>query len=128
MDEGNGLGPKLTAARDLKLRTKQFALRVIQVFRALPREETARVLGRQLLRAGTSVAANYRAACRARSRREFIAKIGIVIEESDETAFWIELLSDAGLMKAAKLSNLATEAAELTAIFAASYRTAKDKK
>ena len=126
MTQENELGEKLSAARDLKTRTKQFALRVIQVFRALPRDELARIIGRQMLRAGTSVAANYRAACRARSRREFVAKIGVVLEEADESAFWPELLVDAGIVASSKLGKLIAEAYELVAIFAASYETAKN--
>lgn len=112
-------------AEELKKRTKQFAIRVIRMFRALPRTEEARVLGRQVLRSATSVAANYRAACRARSRAEFIAKIGVVVEEMDETAFWLELLVDAGIVPAKRMDALTVEARELLAIFAASQRTVK---
>lgn len=126
MTQNGELGEKLAAARDLKVRSKQFALRVIQVFRALPRDELARIIGRQVVRAGTSVAANYRAACRARSRREFVAKIGVVLEEADETAFWLELLVDAEIMPAGKLAKLIAEAYELVAIFAASHETARN--
>jgi len=110
---------------ELRERTKQFALRIVQVFRSLPRGGEAQIIGNQLLRSGTSVAANYRAACRSRSRTEFIAKIGIVAEEADETAFWIEFLSDAKVMKKARLEKLLSEAHELTAIFTASRKTAK---
>jgi four helix bundle protein len=81
----------------LKRRTKLFAIRIVKLFKALPRTEEGRVVGKQLLRSGTSVAANYRAACRSRSKAEFIAKIGVVVEEADETVFWLELLSDVGL-------------------------------
>lgn len=108
----------------LRARTKAFALRVIRLHRALPRTEEARVLGRQLLRAGTSVAANYRAAGRARSRAEFASKIGIVIEEADETILWLELLAEADIVSLAKLQPLLSEADELTAIFTASRHTA----
>jgi four helix bundle protein len=83
--------------QDLRLRTKQFALRILRLYRALPAKEEARILGRQVLRSGTSVGANYRAACRARSRAEFIAKLGIVLEEVDETVFWLELLLEGGI-------------------------------
>ena len=76
---------------EMRLRTKQFAIRIVHLFRALPKTEEGRVVGRQLLRSGTSVAANYRAVCRARSKREFISKIGVVVEEADESAFWLEL-------------------------------------
>jgi len=82
---------------ELKTLTKKFALRIIKVSRALPRCPEPRVIGYQLLRSGTSVAANYRAACRGRSRPEFLAKIGIVVEEADETVFWLEMLTEAGL-------------------------------
>src|SRR3954466_11559666 len=81
-------------------RSKQFALRIIRMTRALPRSDEARVIGRQLLRSGTAVGANYRAACRARSRREFVAKMGIVVEEADESAFWIELLVEGKIVPA----------------------------
>jgi four helix bundle protein len=110
---------------ELRERTKQFALHVIDLFRSLPHTEEARVLGRQLLRSGTSVAANYRAACRARSKAEFVAKIGVVVEESDETVFWLELLADSHILPAPQLDGLLTEANELLAIFAASQRTAR---
>jgi len=85
-------------------------------------------MGKQLLRCGTSVAANYRAACRARSKAEFIAKIGVVLEEADEGVFWIELLGDTGTVKAARLNDLLREAKELTAIFTASQVTARNGK
>lgn len=115
----------MTTGHDLKDRTKQFALRVMRLYRALPRREEARVIGRQLLRSGTSVGANYRAACRARSKAEFVAKLGIVLEEADETVFWLELLQESELVSAQKLSPLVQEARELTAIFVTSICTAK---
>ena len=108
-------------------RTKDFAVRVVKLFRSLSRSPEGYVLGKQLLRSGTSVAANYRAACRARSRTEFIARIGIVAEEADESALWIELLSDAGVTRKELLNALLTEARELTAIFTASRETAKQR-
>src|SRR3989475_6564346 len=80
----------------LKERTKKFAIGIIKLFRMLPKTEEARVIGRQVLRCGTSVAANYRAVCRARSKAEFVAKMGIVVEEADETVFWLEMLADTG--------------------------------
>jgi four helix bundle protein len=83
---------KIYAAEELKKRTKQFAIRIVRLFQALPRRDEARVIGKQVLRSGTSVAANYRAVCRARSKAEFVAKIGVVVEEIDETVFWLELL------------------------------------
>ena len=111
--------------QDLTTRTKQFALAILRLYQTLPPKEEARVLGKQLLRSGTSIGANYRAACRARSRAEFIAKLGIVLEESDETAFWLELLSDAGIVNHERVSALVREAEELTSIFVSSLRTAK---
>ena len=101
---------------DLKVRTKTFALRVIKVVDALPKTRTANVIGNQLLRSGTSVGANYRAACRARSTADFIAKMGIVEEEADESVYWMELLIDSKLMSPPQLSDLIKEANELVAI------------
>ncbi|HEX5482437.1 MAG TPA: four helix bundle protein, partial [Terriglobia bacterium] len=101
---------KISGPEELRQRTKQFALRIIKLFRSLPRSEEAPILGRQILRSGTSVAANYRAACRARSRADFISKVGIVVEEADETAFWLELLSDAGIVRKDRLESLLAEA------------------
>lgn len=109
----------------IRNRTKQFAIRVVRLCRSLPRTDEARTIGRQLLRSGTSVAANYRAVCRARSKAEFIAKIGIVVEEADETVFWLELLIDTGIIAEEKLRDLLKEANELVAIFAASQKTAR---
>ena len=94
----------------LKNRTKRFAIRVVKLFKALPTTEEARVIGKQLLRSGTSVAANYRAVCRSRSKAEFVAKIGIVVEEADETVFWLELLSDVGVVAASRIHALLQEA------------------
>jgi four helix bundle protein len=110
---------------NLKLRTKQFALRVIKLFESLPKDEVSKVLGRQLLRAGTSVGANYRAACRSKSAADFISKMGTVEEEADESGYWMELLVDAGKVKAVKTSALMLEASELTAIAVASINTAR---
>lgn len=114
-------------ADELKRRTKAFSLRVIRLVEALPGTPTARVIGNQLLRAGTSVGANYRAACRARSQADFISKIGVVEEEADETAYWLELLIEAGILTADRVKDLLAEANELTAIFVASGRTAKER-
>ncbi|MBZ5564562.1 MAG: four helix bundle protein [Acidobacteriia bacterium] len=110
---------------DLRDRTKRFALRIYKLFRSLPKSDDGRILGRQLLRSGTSVAANYRAVCRARSRDEFVSKMGIVIEEADETVFWLEFLADTGLVPRPRLEPLLVEANELVAIFVASRKTAK---
>lgn len=112
-------------AADLKARTKTFALRVLKVVRSLPACTEGRLIGHQLLRSGTSVAANYRAVCRARSRPEFLSKLSIVIEEADETSFWLEFLVDAGLIPETKLRDLKDEANQLVAIFNASRTTAK---
>jgi four helix bundle protein len=112
---------------DLRDRTKRFALRILKLCEALPRTEVARAISRQLLRSGTSVAANYRAAGRARSRAEFVAKMGVVVEEADETIFWLELLIDSGMIAKARLDDLITEANELVSIFVASQKTARGK-
>jgi four helix bundle protein len=112
-------------AEVLKNRTKQFALRLIRVIRSLPPGPEGKIISHQLLRSGMSVAANYRAVCRARSRPEFLAKLAIVIEEADESAFWLELLVDAGLVSESKLKDLKSEANQLVAIFNASRTTAK---
>lgn len=111
---------------ELKNRTKQFALRVITLCDALPDTSTARVIRNQLLRCGTSVGANYRATCRARSQPDFISKIGITEEETDETLYWQELIVEAGIMPAERLAPLMKETNELLAIFTASGRTAKE--
>jgi len=119
------LAERTFQAEELKKRTKAFAIRVVNLFRRLPRTEEGRTIARQLLRSGTSVAANYRAVRRSRSKAEFVAKIGIVVEEIDETIFWIELMADTEIFKKARLKDLLTEANELLAIFAASQRTAR---
>jgi len=103
-------------------------MRIIELCESLPRTDVARTIGRQLLRAGTSVAANYRAVGRARSLAEFVAKMGVVIEESDESVFWLELLVDSGIVPQHRLDNLCVEANELLAIFVASRKTAKRKR
>lgn len=118
----------LDKAEAMKLRTKQFAIRIVGVVRALPRTREADVIGKQLLRCGTAVAANNRAVCRARSHAEFISKISVVVEEADETVFWLELLTDTGAVSVEKLSLLLKDANELLAICAASLRTAKHNK
>ena len=109
----------------LKVRTMGFALRVLRLYRSLPRTEEARILGSQLLRSGTSIGANYRAACRGRSRAEFVAKLGVVLEEADETVFWLELLQEGTIFPAGKLRDLLQEANELVSIFVSSVRTAR---
>ncbi len=111
--------------KELKDRTKRFAVGVIGLCRELPPTLDGRRLGGQLIDAATSVAANYRAACRARSRAEFIAKLGTVLEESDESLFWLELMVDANLVTKPRAERLLKEADELTAIFTTSVKTAK---
>jgi four helix bundle protein len=113
---------------NLKERTKSFALRVIRLTEALPKGRTADVIGKQLLRSGTSVGANYRAACRSKSTADFIAKMGIVEEEADETIYWMELLVESGLMSQERLAELLNEANEILAIVVASIKTAKNRK
>ncbi|MBM4123458.1 MAG: four helix bundle protein [Nitrospira sp.] len=115
-------------AEQLRQRTKQFALAVLGLVRDLPRTDEARVLGRQLLRSGTSLAANYRAACRARSKAEFISKMSVVIEETDETEFWLELSTESGMVASARTAELLREVGELLAIFVASRRTARGER
>jgi four helix bundle protein len=110
---------------DLRERSKQCAYRVIRLFRTLPKSLEAQIIGKQLLRSGTSVAANYRAAARARSHAEFVSRIGVVVEEADETVFWLECLADNGIVRRELLTDLLREANERLAIFAASQQTAK---
>ena len=104
-------------ATDLKVRTKEFALRVIRLYCSLPKREPAQVLGRQVLRSGTSVGANWREASRARSNAEFVAKTGDCLKELEETHYWLELLTESGEVKMSKLAALLDEASQLTAIF-----------
>jgi len=94
---------------ELKLRTKAFAVRIVNLFQSLPRREDARTLGKQLLRSGTSVAANYRAACGSRSKAEFVARLGIVVEEIDETVFWLELLVESSIVPLPRLADLSAK-------------------
>ena len=119
---------KLDRAKELQQRTKKFAVQIIQSFAALPKTESARILGRQFLRSGTSVAANYRAASRARSKAEFIAKLGVVVEEADETLFWLDLLVDSGLVRSEVVEILRIECNELVRIFSSSLATAKSNR
>jgi four helix bundle protein len=114
----------LFAKADLKARTKEFALRVMKLVDALPRTIQGRAIANQIIRSATSVAANYRAACRARSRAEFIAKIGVVEEEADESCFWLELIIDSRLLTEERIRPLLTEGGELVAIMAASRKSA----
>jgi four helix bundle protein len=109
----------------LKQRTKMFGLRVIRLFRALPKSREAGVMGYQLLRSATSVGANYRAVCRSRSGPDFIAKLGVVIEEADESLYWLEMLEGSDVVSKARLEPLLAEGNELTAIFVAARETAR---
>ncbi|HJW13214.1 MAG TPA: four helix bundle protein [Thermoanaerobaculia bacterium] len=115
----------LHEAEKLRRRSKMFAYDVVRLVRTLPATEEARVIGRQLLRSGMSVAANYRAVSRSRSRAEFISKIGTVIEETDESLFWLEALSEMGISRGPKIETLLTECAQLVSIFVASQRTGR---
>ena len=108
----------------MQTRTKQFALRVMKLCAALPNTAIGRLTQGQLLRAGTSVGANYRAACRGRSKKEFIAKLGVVEEEADESAYWLELIMDGGIMKRVKVESLHQEAEAILKIVVASRKTA----
>ena len=110
--------------QELKNRTFEFGIRMISAVQALPKTETARILGRQLLRAGTSVGANYRAAARARSQADFISKLGVVEEEWDESAYWMEVIIARKLLRRAQLKKIVAEANELLAITVASIKTA----
>jgi four helix bundle protein len=111
-----------------KARTKAYGLRVIRLVEALPRGQTASVLGNQLLRSGTSVGANYRAASGAKSKADFIAKMGIVEEECDESLYWMEMLADAGLVDIARMSELMEEGDEILSMVVASIRTARSSR
>jgi four helix bundle protein len=115
----------ISQPEQLRDRTKAFALRVVRLYQSLPYKTDAQVMGKQLVRCGTSVAANYRAVCRARSKAEFVAKIGIVVEEADEAILWLELMTESGIVSLEKAKELLKEANELTAIFAVSQRTAR---
>ena len=110
---------------ELKIRTKQFALRVMKLVGALPRTVVGRAVGNQLIRCGTSVGANYRAACRARSKAEFAAKLGTFAEEADETCFWLELIIEGALLPGKRVAALLDEANALTAIFTSAVKTSK---
>src|ERR1700689_513458 len=112
---------------DLNVRTKEFALRVVRMFAALPKTVEARVLGKQVLRSGTSVGANYREAYRARSKAEFIAKIGDCLREVDETGYWLELLVDEKFVSKARMEGLLDETEQLTAIFVTILKRSKDQ-
>ncbi len=113
---------------EMKQRTKQFALRVLKLADALPKTRSGNAIAAQIVRSGTSVAANYRALCRAKSRADFINKTSIVEEEADESCFWLELLIDAGLLGIRRVQPLLQEADEITAILVASRKTATGRR
>lgn len=110
---------------ELKRRTKQFALRVMKMVGAFPNDSVGRAIGNQLVRSGTSVGANYRAACRGRSKPEFVAKLGVVIEEADESGYWMELIIEGELLPRERVESLLDEANQLTAIMVASRKSAQ---
>ena len=112
---------------DLKNRTKIFALTIIDLVEKLPNTISGRTISNQLVRSGTSVGANYRAVCRARSDKEFIAKLGIVIEEADETLFWLEIIESKKWLNQSEIDKIIKEANELTSIFVTSAKTVKSR-
>ena len=114
-------------SRDLRERTKAFALRIIRLYGALPKKVEAQVIGKQVLRAGTSIGAHYREGSRARSDAEFVSKIGVALQELDETGYWLELLVDAEIVPAQKMEALQQETAELIAIFTTIVKKVKSK-
>jgi four helix bundle protein len=113
--------------QEFKRRTKQLALRTIKVVESLPANDTGRVIGKQVLRSATSVGANYRAACRAKSTADILHKLASVEEEADETLYWLELLVEAGLIPEVKLKNLMSEVNEIVAMIVASMKTIRNK-
>jgi four helix bundle protein len=115
---------KIEFVEQFKKRTKAFAIRTIKLFRSLPKTEEARIIGKQLLRSSTSVASNYRAVCRARSSAEFYSKLSIVVEESDESAFWLELIVEAEIMPQNRITELLKEANEILAVVSKARYTA----
>lgn len=112
---------------DLKQRTKEYALRIIKLVKSLPNTPEAKIIGNQLLRSGTSTAANYRAVCRARSNPDFIAKLGVVIEEADESAFWLEIIVESGLKRYELVESLLSETNEIISIMVSAAKSAKNK-
>jgi len=113
---------------EMKARTKQFALRVIRLVESLPKTKTANVIGNQLLRSGTSVGANYRASCRAKSTADFIHKLSIVEEEADESIYWMKLLIESNSVKENLLGSLLNEAEQILSIIVSSIKTSKEKR
>ena len=119
------VGQESPAARDLAGRTKAYALRIIRLYSALPKSVVAQVVGKQLLRSGTSVGAHYREGSRSRSVAEFVSKLGGALQELEETMYWLELLQDAQIVKASRLESLADESGQIVAMLASSINTAK---
>ena len=118
----------VTKKHDLRMRTRSFALRIVRLYTSLPKTAEAQVLGKQLLRSGTSVGAHYHEATRARSNAEFISKIEAGLQELEETVYWLNLLIDSGIIKRAQVSELCDEAEELFAILVASVKTVKSRR
>jgi len=112
-------------AEALKSRTKELAKRIVRLCRSRPNSREANLIGNQIFRSGTAVGANYRAACRGRSKPDFVSKLGIVLEEADETLYWLELLTETEMVPVSQLESLMAETGELVAIFAASVKTAR---
>jgi four helix bundle protein len=125
MIERQALGGLSVDAAELRARTKRFTLRVMNVVTALPDDPRGRVIAHQLMKAGSSVGANYRAVCRARTRKDFINKLGVVIEEADESAFWLEVIAEGSVLDPKAIELLLQEANELVAIFTAARKTAR---
>jgi four helix bundle protein len=123
--EGKYIGGEKMKHEDFSQRTKEFALRIIKLVSSLPRTREANVIGYQIMKSGTSIGANYREAKRARSQADFVSKIGVCEQESDETIYWLELLSESGIVPAMRLKGLIDEASQLLAIFITSSKTAK---
>lgn len=121
-------GRSMSSNVDLGVRTRAFALRVIRLYATLPQSTIAQILGKQVLRSGTSVGAHCREARRGRSTAEFVSKLHIALQELDETTYWLELISDSGILPEERLAGLCSEANELTAILVASIKTAKRRK
>ena len=114
-------------SEQFKLRTKAFSVRIIKLFQALPKDAEAYILGKQLLRSATSVGANYRAACRARSKAEFVAKVGVSLEEADESQFWLELLVESNIVQSHRLQDIMKETSEIIAILTTIRKNASKK-
>ncbi len=115
-------------AEQMKMRTKEFAKKIIELCRELPNNREGRLIGNQVFKSGTSVAANYRAACRGRSKAEFVSKLGIVLEEGDETLFWLELINEMEICDKNIVPSLMQECDEIVAITVSSIKTAKQEK